>query len=78
VGRFPFLRGRKWHAQLLQALASQPLQLTFEVVYGHAFKPEPKLAVSARSEISLDRMRSALARGKAGSVDNLNEVNWYG
>jgi malonyl-CoA O-methyltransferase len=78
VGRFPSLRGRQWHAQLLQALASQPLQLTFEVVYGHAFKPEPKLAVSARSEISLDRMRSALARGKAGSVNNVNEVNWHG
>jgi malonyl-CoA O-methyltransferase len=78
VGRFPALRGRKWHAQLLQALASQPLQLTFEVVYGHAFKPEPKLAVRACSEISLDQMRSALARGKGGPVDNVNEVVWHG
>ena len=45
--------------------AKQPLQLTFEVVYGHAFKPAPKLAVRAQSEISLDQMRAALARGKA-------------
>jgi malonyl-CoA O-methyltransferase len=62
--RFQALRGRRWHAQLLQALAGQPLQLTFEVIYGHAFKPEQKLTVAAHSEISLDQMRSALARGK--------------
>jgi malonyl-CoA O-methyltransferase len=65
VGRFPALRGRKWHDQLLQALAAQPLRLTFEVIYGHAFKPEQKLNVAAHSEISLDQMRSALARGKS-------------
>jgi malonyl-CoA O-methyltransferase len=74
VGRFPSLRGRKWRAQLLQALASQPLQLTFEVVYGHAFKPAPRLAVRATSEISLDQLRSALARGKVGLGDHVNEV----
>jgi malonyl-CoA O-methyltransferase len=65
VGRFQALRGRKWHAQLLQALAAQPLQLTFEVIYGHAFKPEQKLTIAPRSEISLDQMRSALAHGKS-------------
>jgi malonyl-CoA O-methyltransferase len=68
VGRFSALRGRAWHAQLLRALATRPLQLTFEVVYGHAFKPEPKLTVSAQSEISLDQMRKVLARGKSQSV----------
>jgi malonyl-CoA O-methyltransferase len=74
VGRFQALRGRQWHAQLLQALAGQPLQLSFEVIYGHAFKPEPKLAVSAHSEISLDQMRSALKRGKSVPVGQSNEV----
>jgi malonyl-CoA O-methyltransferase len=74
VGRFPGLRGRKWHAQLLQALASRPLQLTFEVIYGHAFKPEPKLAVTAQSEISLQQMRIALARGKSVLVGNVKGV----
>ena len=64
VGRFPALRGRRWHAELLAAVANEPLQLTFEVVYGHAFKPAPRLAVSAQSEISLDQMRAALARSK--------------
>jgi malonyl-CoA O-methyltransferase len=74
VGRFTGLRGRQWHAQLLHALASQPLQLTFEVVYGHAFKPEPQLTVSPQSEISLDQMRSALARGKSLTPGQSREV----
>lgn len=74
VGRFSSLRGRTWHAQLLAALASRPLQLTFEVVYGHAFKPEPKLTVSAHSEISLNQMRSALARGKSVLAGQPHEV----
>ncbi|HEX5698700.1 MAG TPA: biotin synthase [Rhodoferax sp.] len=63
--RFQALRGRRWHAQLLQAIEKNAMQLTFEVVYGHAFKPAPKLAVRAQSEISLDQMRAALTRGKA-------------
>ena len=62
--RFDALRGRRWHGQLLQALARQPQQLTFEVIYGHAFKPSPKLRVGAHSEISLDQMRATLLRGK--------------
>ena len=65
VGRFNALRGRRWHAQLQEALAKLPLQLTFEVVYGHAFKPAPRLAVSAHSQISLAEMRAALSCGKA-------------
>lgn len=64
VGRFAGLRGRRWHAQLLQAIGQMPLQLSFEVVYGHAIKPAPRLAVRERSEISLDQMRAALARGR--------------
>jgi malonyl-CoA O-methyltransferase len=77
VGRFPALRGRKWHDQLLQALAAQPLQLTFEVIYGHAFKPQPKLTVSAHSEISLDQMRSALGRGKLAPVKPVIEAGQH-
>jgi malonyl-CoA O-methyltransferase len=63
-GRFAQLRGRRWHQALLQALNRRPLQLTFEVIYGHAFKPQPRLSVSAHSEITLDEMREALGRGK--------------
>ncbi len=68
TGRFAGLRGRGWHRQLLQALAQQPLQLTFEVIYGHAFKPAPRLSVAAHSEISLDDMRAALIRGRSKPV----------
>ena len=64
VARFAGLRGRDWRRRLLQALGQQPLQLTFEVLYGHAFKPESRLAVAARSEISLEQMRTALMRNK--------------
>jgi malonyl-CoA O-methyltransferase len=63
--RFAGLRGRGWKRELLQALAQQPLQLSFEVIYGHAVKPPARLAVGAHSEISLDAMRAALARGRA-------------
>jgi malonyl-CoA O-methyltransferase len=71
VGRFPALRGRRWHAELLDAVAKQPLQLTFEVVYGHAFKPAARLPVRAHSEISLDEMRAALSRGKMAGATSL-------
>lgn len=70
VGRFQGMRGRRWHAELLAAVAKQPLQLTFEVVYGHAFKPAPRLTVSAQSEISLDEMRATLRRGKMAGTTN--------
>jgi malonyl-CoA O-methyltransferase len=65
VGRFQAMRGRGWHTALLDAIEKNAMQLTFEVVYGHAFKPAPKLSVQATSEITLDQMRAALARGKA-------------
>jgi malonyl-CoA O-methyltransferase len=64
--RFAGLRGRGWHRQLLSALGQQPLQLTFEVIYGHAFKPAARLAVGAHSAISLDQMRTALKLGARG------------
>ncbi len=65
IDRFPALRGRRWYSELLRAIDKNAMQLSFEVVYGHAFKPTPKLAVRAQSEISLDQMRAALRRGKA-------------
>jgi malonyl-CoA O-methyltransferase len=70
--RFAGLRGRDWQRGLEQALTRQlsrpehggRLALTFEVIYGHALKPAPRLTVSAHSSVSLDEMRAALARGK--------------
>ena len=66
-GRFGALRGRAWKARLegllaerLQARPDGRLQLTFEVIYGHAMKPKPKMKVSALSAVSIDDMRSML------------------
>ncbi|WP_210541895.1 class I SAM-dependent methyltransferase [Rhodoferax sp. PAMC 29310] len=62
--RFSGLRGRAWHAQLLKAMDS-PLQLTFEVIYGHAFKPTPRLPMQAQTEVSLAQMRETLHQRKS-------------
>jgi malonyl-CoA O-methyltransferase len=67
VQRFAGLRGRRWHAQLLAVLQTlaRPeedgrLVLTFEVVYGHALKPQPRPKVQALSAIDLQDMRAML------------------
>jgi malonyl-CoA O-methyltransferase len=65
--RFGALRGRRWRAQLEQALSERlprgpdgRLQLTFELIYGHALKARPKVKVSALSAVSVQDMRSML------------------
>ena len=66
--RFPALRGRGWYQRLLQALTQRladptqegRLSLTFEIVYGHAFKPAPRVPVGERSAVSLQDMRAML------------------
>lgn len=71
--RFGGLRGRAWRARLEQVLAEQladpaqggRLALTFEIIYGHAFKPAPKVQLAAESAVSLDDMRSMLRDGRA-------------
>jgi len=69
--RFPALRGRAWKAQLEAALAAQltgqdgRLSLTFEVIYGHAMKAQPKFKVSPLSAVSVEDMRRML-QGSAG------------
>ena len=67
--RFAGLRGRQWHARLLQALTERlatpgeegRLSLTFEVVYGHAFKPPARMAMGEHSAVSLQDMRAMLS-----------------
>jgi len=69
--RFPALRGRAWHRALRRALPDVALSaegagriaLTFEIIYGHAFKPAPRVALAAESAVSLRDMRSMLQRG---------------
>lgn len=65
--RFAGLRGRTWHARLREMIESglprSPdgrLQLTFEIVYGHAFKPQPRKPAAGQSNVSLDAMRAML------------------
>ena len=72
--RFPALRGRAWKARLLQALeehlprlADGRLALTFEIIYGHAMKAQPKVRVSAQSAVSVADMRSMLQGSRNAS-----------
>ena len=70
--RFAGLRGRRWYRhlqdQLGHALAKTEhdgrLELSFEIVYGHAFKPAPRLGIAPQSTISLEQMRATLAASK--------------
>jgi malonyl-CoA O-methyltransferase len=69
--RFGALRGRRWHAALLAALEAElprdesgRLLLTFEVVYGHAFKPPPRVRLAAEQAVSVDDMRAMLRSGR--------------
>ena len=67
VSRFKGLRGKNWSKNFQNALLSLAqkdsegrLALTFEVVYGHALKPQPRIKVSSQSEIDLNDMRQML------------------
>jgi malonyl-CoA O-methyltransferase len=72
--RFPALRGRAWKAKLEAALVEHladpaeggRLKLTFEVIYGHAMKPKPRVKLSEHSAVSLRDMREMLqgSRGR--------------
>ena len=41
---------------------SSPITLTFEVIYGHAFKAKPRVKVSTESAVSMRDMRDMLAQ----------------
>ncbi|MED5617927.1 biotin synthase [Ideonella sp. BN130291] len=71
-GRHAGLRTPRWRAQLLQALQAQAdaqgrIALSFELVYGHAFRPAPKARVQAQTEVSLDAMREMVRSGRRGT-----------
>ena len=69
-GRFAALRGRGWRARLEAELPRAlrgpdgRLALTFEVIYGHALKPAPRVKLSAHSAVSLRDMRALLQSDK--------------
>lgn len=69
--RFAGLRGRAWRAALLAELdglrdREGRLALTLELVFGHAFKAAPRLAVAAETHVPVDAMRKALRAGRTG------------
>jgi malonyl-CoA O-methyltransferase len=78
-GRFPGLRGRGWRkaleAELTARLAGPDgrLALTFEIVYGHALKPAPRMRVEPRSSVSLEDMRRALHGGRTGKSSGIGD-----
>ncbi|WP_310387553.1 biotin synthase [Roseateles sp.] len=68
--RFKGCRSRAWRAKLLNELealraADGRLRLSLEMVYGHAFKPKPKIRVSAETTLSLEEMRAMVRRSGA-------------
>ncbi len=68
--RFAGLRGRTWRQKLeagIQRSLASPgepgrYQITFEIVYGHAFKPTPRFMVRDESHVPLADLRSALKK----------------
>jgi malonyl-CoA O-methyltransferase len=66
--RHPGLRTPRWRNRVLEALQDAlagpdgRLHLTFEIVYGHAFKPLPRVRVQTQTRVSVDTLRS-MARG---------------
>lgn len=73
AGRAPSLRSRHWRHRLTEALdaglprdADGRLQLTVEVVYGHAFKapPRPAKGPAGETTVAMDDMRAMLRAGR--------------
>jgi malonyl-CoA O-methyltransferase len=69
-GRFPALHGRRWRQHLEDEIArglcgpDGRLALTFEIIYGHAFKAAPRLPVSAETAVPLGDLRTLLRGGR--------------
>ena len=68
--RFAGLRGRGWRVALERELSARlsgsdgRLALTFEVIYGHALKPAPRVRVSGESAVALADMQTILRAGR--------------
>jgi malonyl-CoA O-methyltransferase len=73
TGRCAGLRTPRWRQSLIEHLEKDALgredgrvALTFEVAYGHAFKPLPRVAVQSEVSVDLQAMREMLA-GSSGA-----------
>ena len=70
--RFAACRSRAWRTRLCSAIeAGLPrdpdgrLLLTFEIIYGHAFKPVPRVPMGSSTAVPMEDMR-AMLRGRKG------------
>jgi malonyl-CoA O-methyltransferase len=71
AARFAGLRTPRWRERLLAALGARVdpqgrVVLEFEIVYGHAFKPVPRVKLAAQAQVGLEDMKSMLSRGRPG------------
>jgi malonyl-CoA O-methyltransferase len=82
--RFAGLRTPRWREQLRQRLTerlSRPdpaggparLYLDFEIVYGHAFRPQPRVKVEAQTTIGVEALRQMARSGVPRAVPPLND-----
>ncbi len=62
--RFSGLRGRRWLEKLYSNLAGKPLQVSFEIIYGHAFRPVPRSKIKNETTVSLSKMKEFLSQSK--------------
>lgn len=73
--RMPGLRTPRWRARLEAALAARAAQgdgriaLEFEVVYGHAFNPPPRLRVQGETRVGVDELQRMARAGRRGRGD---------
>lgn len=75
VARHEGLRTPRWRRHLLDALAEKAdpagrIPMTFEIVYGHAFKAAPRRVAGAPAVVSLEQVRASLA-SRRGKPENL-------
>ena len=79
LDRFEGLRTPRWRDRLEEELARQlsstahdgQLALSFEIVFGHAFKPAAKLSLSSQSTVTLAQMRESLADNRLRRSEKL-------
>ncbi len=69
--RFAGLRTPRWRARLHESLAALAaadgrIAMSFEVVYGHAFKAAPRVRSDAPTKVSVQDMRAMLKSARQG------------
>jgi len=69
--RYAGLRTPRWRARLEAALAERAgsdgrIALEFEIVYGHAFNPPPRVKVESQTRVSAEALQRMARRGRGG------------